>query len=60
MAPHYYDDDSERAHTHGQHQTTIPTEHDTLLGDQGHDSLYRTLSVRFMPNGVFRNATWRP
>lgn len=58
MAPHY-DADSERAHAHDQHQT-IQTEHDRLLGDQGHDSLYRTLSVRFVPNGLFLNATWRP
>lgn len=57
MAPHY--DDNERAHAHSQHQT-IPTEHDRLLGDQGHDSLYRTLSVRFVPSGPFLNATWFP
>ena len=58
MAPHY-DADNERAHAHDQQQT-IPTEHDRLLGDQGHDSLYRTLSVRFVPNGPIPNATWMP
>lgn len=56
MAPHY-DADIERAHAHGQQQT-IPTEHDRLLGDQGHDSLYRTLSVRCVPTGSISAATW--
>jgi hypothetical protein len=59
MAPHY-DADNERAHAHDRQQTTIATEHDRLLGDQGHDSLYRTLSVRCVPNGLIPNATWMP
>lgn len=48
MAP-YYDDDDETVQSRD-HQQTIPTEHDRLLADRGHDSLYRTLSVRFIPN----------
>jgi len=48
----YQDDDNERVHTQDR-QHSIPTEHDRLLDDQGHDSLYRTLSVRFTSSGYF-------
>jgi hypothetical protein len=47
MAP--YHEDSEAAGAHDQQQT-LSTEHTRLLGSQSHDSLYRTLSVRFAPN----------
>jgi hypothetical protein len=47
MAP--YCEDSEAAETHDQQQT-LSNEHTRLLDDQGHASLYRTLSVRFAPN----------
>jgi len=49
MAP--YCDDNEPVQTQARQQAT-PTEHDRLLGDQGQASLYRTLSVRFVPNGT--------
>jgi hypothetical protein len=48
MAPYY--ENSEAAEAHDQQQT-LSNEHTRLLDDQGHASLYRTLSVRFAPNG---------
>jgi len=50
-----YHDDDERVQAQDE-QHTIPTEHDRLLGDQGHASLYRTLSVRFASNETYSTA----
>lgn len=56
MAPYYSDSESAQAQDR---QQTLPTEHTKLLGDQGHDSLYRTLSVRLTPNDNGSNPLWR-